>query len=183
MSKPIKEMIISELLKRLGDAREFLVIDPSKMDAFTNNKLRLKLRANDIHVLNVKNTLARKAMGEKKVAGLDPFLAGPSALVWGGADIVALSKEITKWAKEIKTLQIKGGTLDGTSLNAKEVEALSKSPGREELIGRVLMLIRCAAGGNLVSALKGPGGKLAGQVKTLTEKEEAAEPEVAPAAS
>ena len=174
---------MSELLKRLGDAREFLVIDPSKMDAFTNNKLRLKLLQSGIHILNVKNTLARKVMGEKKVGGLDPFLAGPSALVWGGPDIVALSKEITKWAKEIKTLQIKGATLDGTSLNAKEVDALSKSPGREELIGRVLMLIRSGGGGTLLSTLKGPAGKLAGQVKTLADKEDSAEPEAAPAAS
>jgi large subunit ribosomal protein L10 len=184
MSKRIKEMIITELRGRLGENRDMLVIDPSRMDAFSVNKLRLKLSEKGITVLNVKNTLARKALGELGVTGLDTILQGPSALVWGGPDVVALSKEIAKWAKDIKNnkLEIKGGTVEGTSLNAAQVDALSKSPGREELIGMVLSLIR-SPGANLAAALLGPGGQLAGQVKQISEKEEAAEatPEAAPA--
>jgi len=174
MSKLVKDMIISDLRGRLGETRDLLVIDASKMDAFSVNQLRLKLQEKNISVLSVKNTLARKALGELGVSGLEPFLKGPSSLVWGGADIVALAKEMTKWAKESPNLQIKGGTLDGNSLDAAEVDALSKSPGREELIGRVLMLIR-SPGGQLISAFNGPGGKIAGQVKALSDekKEEA----------
>src|SRR5579872_6479038 len=114
MSKQVKEMLVDELQKRLGNSRDMLVVDASRVDALTTNKMRLKLRAQGIHVLAVKNTLAVKALGELGVKSLTPFLNGPSALVWGGADIVALSKEIAKWAKDLNTLEIKGGTLDGT---------------------------------------------------------------------
>ena len=51
--------------------------------------------------------------------GLDSILEGPTTLVWGGEDIVALSKEIAKWAKEIEPLKIKGGTTEGTALSRR----------------------------------------------------------------
>jgi large subunit ribosomal protein L10 len=179
MSKRIKEMIVSELRGRLGDNRDMLVVDASRMDAFGVNKLRLKLAEKGITVLAVKNTLARKALGEMGVTGLDSILSGPSALIWGGPDVVALSKEISKWAKDIKELEIKGGTVEGAALNAAQVDALSKSPGREELIGKILTMIR-SPGASLAGALLGPGGTVAGQVKQISEKAEA--PEAAPAA-
>ena len=49
MSKFVKEMVVAELQKRLGDARDMLVIDSSKLDAQSNNKMRLKLQAQGIY--------------------------------------------------------------------------------------------------------------------------------------
>jgi large subunit ribosomal protein L10 len=171
MSKRIKEMVIGELRNRIGDCRDMLVIDSSRMDAVSDNRFRLALREKDIHVLTVKNALARKALGDDGgTSALDEILSGPSALVWGGEDIVSLSKEISKWARDIKELEIKGGALEGTPLSADDVEALSKSPGREELIGRIVMLA-LSPGAQLVGALLGPGGTLSGQLKALAEKE------------
>ena len=161
---------MTELRSRLGETRDLLVIDSSKLDAFSANKLRNKLKEKGITILTVKNTLAKKTLGELGVTAVNSFLSGPSALVFGGPDMVALSREITKWVKDLKVVAIKGGALDGTSLDSAQVESLSKSPGREELIGRVLMLIR-SPGGHLAAALQGPGGYVAGQVKSLADKE------------
>lgn len=171
MSKRIKEMVIGELRKRVGECRDMLVIDSSRMDAVSDNRFRLALREKDIHVLTVKNALARKALGgDDGTSALDDILSGPSALVWGGEDIVALSKEISKWARDIKELEIKGGALEGTPLSAADVDALSKSPGREELIGQIVMLA-LSPGAQVVGALLGPGGTVAGQLKTMAEGE------------
>lgn len=169
MSKRVKEMVISEIRQRIGETAELLVVDSSRMDAITTNKWRLALRQSDIALLTVKNSLAKKALDEAGVTGLDPYLEGSSTLVWGGEDIVALSREIAKWAKEIKELEIKGGTVEGTSLNAADVDALSKSPSREELIGQIAGLI-LSPGARLCGALLGAGGKLAGQIETIAEK-------------
>ena len=57
-------------------------------------------------MLTVQNTLARRALNDVGVTSLDSLLAGPSTLVWGGQDVVDLSKEIAKWAKEISELEI-----------------------------------------------------------------------------
>lgn len=170
MGRQVKDMVISDIQSRIGDAKDFLVVDCSKMDAISANRWRLALRKEKISALTVKNSVALNALGRKGVKGLDSVLAGPSTLVWGGDDIVALSKSITKWAKEISQLAIKGGTAEGESLNAAAVETLSKSAGRSETIGEIAGLM-LAPGRQLAGCLQGPGGTLAGQFKTLSEKE------------
>lgn len=170
MSKRIKDMITSDVVNRLGDARDFLVINASRLDAFTQNTLRLKLHEQKISALTVKNTLAVRALGQLGVSGLNQFLEGPSTLVWGGSDIVALSKEIAKWAKDLKQLEIKGGSVEGKSVSPAEVEALSKSPGRLELIAQIVGLA-LSPGANLTAAVLGAGGTVTGQIKSIAERE------------
>lgn len=171
MGRQVKDMVISDLQSRIGDTKDFLVVDCSKMDAISANRWRLALRKEKISALTVKNSVALNALGRKGVKGLDKVLAGPSTLVWGADDIVALSKSITKWAKEISQLAIKGGTVEGEALNAAAVESLSKSAGRSETIGEIAGLM-LAPGRQLAGCLQGPGGTLAGQFKTLSEKED-----------
>ncbi len=171
MSKFVKEMIISEIESRIGETRDFVVIDSAKMDAITDNDFRLKLHEKGIATLTVKNSLARRAFANAGVEGMEETLQGPSTLVWGGEDIVALSKEMSKWAADIENLAIKGGSTEGTSLTSDDVEKLSKSPGRMELIGQIASSI-LGPGAQLAGALLGPAGVIAGQIKTISEGEE-----------
>ena len=171
MSRQIKDMLIEEIQSRIGDVRDMLVVDCSEMDAVSANKWRLSLRDANISVLTVKNSIARSALDRLGVEGLGDVLAGPSSLVWGGDDVVALSKEITKWAKDVEGLKIKGATVEGQGLDASGVEALSKSPGRAELIGQLAGLM-LAPGRQLAGALQGPGGQLAGCLKAIADGEE-----------
>jgi large subunit ribosomal protein L10 len=92
-------------------------------------------------------------------------------LLWGGEDVVGLSKEITKWSRQVEGLQIKGATVEGQTLDAAAVEALSKSPGRLELVGQIAGLILSPAS-QLSGALKSPGGKLAGALQSIAEGDE-----------
>ncbi len=171
MGRQVKDMVISDIQSRIGDAKDFLVVDCSKMDAITANRWRLALRKERISALTVKNSVAVNALGRKGVSGLDKVLSGPSTLVWGSDDIVALSKSIAKWAKDIPKLEIKGGTVEGETLNAAAVDVLSKSAGRKETIGEIAGLM-LAPGRQLAGCLQGPGGTLAGQFKTLSEEKE-----------
>jgi large subunit ribosomal protein L10 len=183
MSKVVKDMIAADLKSRIGDCRDFVVVDPSKLDGVTNNTLRLKLRAQNIRMFCVKNTLAKRTLGEIGLGGLAPYLEGHSVLVWGGPDIVALSKEISKWTKDLKEkLVVKGGVVDGTGVSAKEVDEISKGPSREELIGKIVMLALSPAS-QIAGALLGAGGVICGQVKSIAEKEPAGEAAAEPAAA
>ncbi len=164
-------MMIEEVGTRLNGVRDILALDSSKLSGVTSNKLRLAMRKKKISALTVRNKLARQALKKAGVTSLDEFLEGPTTLVWGGEDIVALSKDIAKWAKEIEPLKIKGGTTEGTALSAATVDALSKSPGRKELIAQIVALM-LSPGSQLAGALLGPGGKLASQIKKISEKEE-----------
>lgn len=168
MSKQVKQMLIDDIESRLGDTRDFLVVDSSRLDANTANRFRLAIQESNITALTVRNSLARLALKNLGVEDLEGLLEGPTTLVWGSEDVVALSKEIAKWAKEVGELEIKGASIEGQALDAAAVEALSKSPGRLELIGQIAGLA-LSPGGNIAAALLGPARKVAGQVKTISD--------------
>ncbi|HET6326314.1 MAG TPA: 50S ribosomal protein L10 [Planctomycetaceae bacterium] len=175
MSRRVKELLIDDLGDRLKGIKDFVVVDASKLDGVTANKLRLAMKKKKISALGIRNKLGRVALKNVGVTSLDPLLEGPSTLVWGGEDIVALSKEIAKWAKEIEPLQIKGGTTEGATLTKETVDELAKSPGRKELIGQILAAMM-SPGAQLAGALVGPGRQLASQIEKISEKEESAAP-------
>src|SRR5579862_2720484 len=181
MSRRVKEMLIEDVGVRLKGVKDIVVVDASKLDGVTANKLRLSMRKKKISALTVRNKLGRVALKGIGVTSLDSLLEGPSTLVWGSEDIVALSKEIAQWAKDIEPLQIKGGTTEGTALSKETVDELAKSPGRKELIGQIVAAMM-GPGAQLAGALLGPGGKLASQIEKISEKEKEEEA-AAPAAS
>lgn len=171
MSRVVKDMLINEVQSQVGESRDLLVVDCSRLDAISANKWRIGLAQSNISALTVKNSIARNALERMGVTGLGEVLAGPSTLVWGGEDVVALSKEIAKWAKEFDALEIKGATVEGQGLDAKQVMALSKSPGRVELIGKIAGCL-LGPGSQLAGALQAPGGLLAGCLKTVAGDED-----------
>ena len=171
MSKLVKDLMIDGIQKVVGDCREVVVLDVSKVDAISANRLRNELRKKNITLLGVKNAVARRALGQIGLSGVAKALVGPSTLAFGGEDIVALSRELSQWATKIKVMEIKGGGLGETALSAPDVETLSKSPGRKEVLSQLMGLI-LSPGARVSGALLGAGGKLAGQVKTLSERAE-----------
>jgi large subunit ribosomal protein L10 len=181
MSKQVKTMVIEQIRRELGETRDLLVVDTSKLDGVTANRIRQALEKKGVTLMGVKNALANRALADIGVGGLDKILAGPSTLAWGGDDIVQLSKEITKWAKDVEKFQIKGGTVDGQVLDPKGVNDLSKSPGRLELLSQIAGLL-LSPGARLAAALLGPGGKVAGQLKKMSEGAEGGETPPADAA-
>lgn len=171
MSKEIKQMIMDELQEQLGDVQELLVVDTSKLDGVTSNRFRIGLREQELSALCIKNSLALKTLRDAGVDGMEQVLSGPSTLVWGGEDIVALSKAIAKWAKDLEDLSIKGGSVEGTAVSAAQVDALSKSPGRLELLSIISGQL-LSPGAQISGALLGAGAKLASQIEKIGEGEE-----------
>jgi len=170
MSKVVKEMILKEIEGRLDGERDLLILDSSRLDAVTNNTFRLAMQEKGIHLLVVKNSLALRVLGSD-CDQMRQIFSGPSTIAWGGEDVVALSKEISRQVKELGLLEIKGGAVEGQALDTTAVEKLSKSPGRMELISIISGQI-LSPGAQLAGAMLGPAGVLAGCVASIAEKEE-----------
>lgn len=171
MSKVVKEMLINEIRGRLGDAKDLVVLDTSKLDPVTDCQMRTQLRAKGIRILGIKNSLARLALKQAGLSFEESTFEGPSTICLGGEDVVALSREMADWARKIDKIQIKGGVVDGQGVNAQGVDEISKGPSRLELIGQIAGLI-LSPGARLAGALLGPGGTVSGQLKALSDKEE-----------
>ncbi len=169
MSRFVKQLMMNDLRRALGDADEFLFVDIERLTANESNELRLALRQKNIKLRVVKNTLARIVLTDMDVKGVDTYLRGPTAIAWGGNSIVELAREFTDWAKKNEKIRIKGGVLAKQAISSEEVVALSQMPTREELIGRVLgMLVGAATG--VVALLEGAAGRVLGQLRTKAEE-------------
>lgn len=160
MSKYVKELQIDYYRRTWDGVTGVVVIDTIGMPAFTNNQLRLELAKKAISLEVVKNSLAKRVLGEFGLGSVGSLLEGPTTVAWGGESIVELAKEITAWAKKLdKHLKVKGACVEGQLVAAAGVDALSKMPSKEELIGRVIMLAKSPAA-RLMSLAKGPAARL-----------------------
>ena len=102
------------------------------------------------------------------------FLAGPCTVAYGGDSVVDIARECDDWAKKVEAIEFKGAFVDGLVIDEEGAEALSKLPNRSELQGMILILAQ-SPGANVAGAVAGPGGVIAGCIKSLVEKlEEAA---------
>ncbi len=103
--------------------------------------LRQSLRdtGGEYHV--VKNTLLRIAMGDEVANLPDELHNGPTATAFIFREEPACAKLLVKFAKDHKGFAIKGGFLDGRPLTAADIEAFSKLPGRQELLGMLVGLV------------------------------------------
>ena len=168
MAKAVKKLMIDAMKSRLEDATDFVVVDSSKMEALDNHDLRMKLRDSGIHMMQVKNKLALVALRDREIDGLDAVMNGPSTLIWGAGDIVELAKTVTSISKDNETIEIKGGSVDNSAIDAAGVESWSKAKGRLETIADIAGCL-LSGGANIAGALLGPASTLAGQIKSHGE--------------
>jgi large subunit ribosomal protein L10 len=173
MSKLVKRLVTRDIQGRLDGVKDAVVVNVTGIEANSNCELRRSLREKGISVLVVKRTLAARATDGTSLRPAFGSLAGSIAVASGCEDFVSLAKEITTIAESgtIKGFEIKGGVMDGESLTADQVKAISKWPNRREqismLVGQIL-----GPGSKISGQLLGAGSKIAGQLKTIIEKQE-----------
>ncbi len=176
MSKYVKDLITKDLRNRLDGVEDALLVDVIGLKNEKNVALRQRLRKKNIHLLVVKNSLARRATEGTRFAPAFEAAQGTMALIWGGEDIISLAKEVIHIAedKAFEPFVPKGGVMDGQPLAADQVKAVSKWPNRLEqlsiLSGQIL-----GPGATLNAQLLSAGAKLASQIKKKSEEGEASE--------
>ncbi len=175
MRKEEKVQIIESIAAQLESTPNFYITDISGLNAEVTSKLRRACFEKQIKLAVVKNTLFYKALEQKGFEDLDQYaeiLAGPTAIMFAPEAANVPAKLIKEFGKENGKPVLKGAYVqESIYKGAETLEALVNIKSREELIGDIITLLQSPAK-NVISALTSQGGgKLAGIVKTLSEKE------------
>ena len=177
MSKYVKNLISSDIHKRLDGVSDAILVNVIGMDSGSTFQIRKQFREKNINMLVVKRSMASRATEGTSLRPMFDNREGSMAIVWGSEDFVSLAKEIARIdkSKTFEKFEIKGGVMDGDALSSEQVLAISKWPSRVEqislLVGQLL-----SPGSTLSAQLLSPGGKLASQIEKISEKEEEATP-------
>src|SRR3712207_1490324 len=108
------------------------------MDVGQSTQLRARSREAGVDFVVAKNTLTRRAADEAGVEELSEYLVGPTALAFS-EDPVASAKLMAEFANQVESFVLKGGLLEGGRvLGEAEVVALSRLPGREQLLAQIV---------------------------------------------
>lgn len=171
-TKTQKQDLVTALATKLQRAPTVYVTDFTGLDVARITDLRRRLRAAGVEYLVVKNTLARRALTDVQRAGLEPHLAGPTALVLGGADPVAAAKVLTDFAKEHEKPAIKIGLVEGRTVTPDQVKQLAALPSKPELLAQLGGALQAPMAGFL-GAMNGLLYMMVGALEALQTKRSA----------
>lgn len=168
MSKVVKGMVADALRSRYEGIDSACVVDISGMNVQEQQQLRVSLRDIQAKMQIVKNSMARRALEDSRLAPLGKVLEGPSALIVSEQSIIDIAKLLVKSAKDFKQLTLKQAIMDGDS-DLFTVVQLAKMKSQVELIGDIAMLVS-SPGRAIAACLISPQSKIAGCLKTMADK-------------
>jgi len=172
MTKEEKAKYIDELVADLSGANVVYLTDTAGLTVETVNNLRRKCFNNNIRLKVVKNTLLAKAFERvegKEYGALKDVLAGQTAVMFSEVGN-APAKLIQDFRKGNEKPLLKGAYIEeAVFVGDNQLSTLISIKSKEEVIGDIIRLLQSPAK-NVISALKGQGGKIAGILKTLEER-------------
>ena len=171
MNKEEKVKVVEELKGQLSDYKSVYLTDIAGLDAQQTSKLRRECFNSDVKLSVVKNTFLERAMSESEndFGELKDLLKGNTTIMLSKIGN-SPAKVIKKFRKDGDKPILKGAFVDeAIYIGDKHIEALFNLKSKEEVIGEIISILQSPAK-NVISALKSSSGKIAGLVKTLTEK-------------
>jgi large subunit ribosomal protein L10 len=172
MTREEKAKYIDELSAELSNAGVFYLADTSTLTVDVIDQLRRKCFQSNVTLKVVKNTLLAKAFERNSsidYGQLKEVLSGPTAIMFAEVGNVP-AKIIKDFRKKSEKPVLKGAFIEeAIFIGDSQLDALASIKSKNELIGDIVGLLQSPAK-NVVSALKGQGGKIAGILKTLEER-------------
>ena len=141
-----KKAVVAEIVAEVAKAQTIVVAEYRGIEVASMTQLRKQARESGVYLRVLKNTLARRAVQDTPFAGLADKMVGP--LVYGiSEDPVAAAKVLFNFSKKDDKIVVKAGSYDGKMLDAAEVGQLASIPSREELLSKLLYVMKAPLSG------------------------------------
>lgn len=140
-----KEKDLQDLKSDLARVSTVILTTFQGITVEEDTKLRRAVQSAGGRYRVVKNTLAERAGAGTPVEPLFKNLAGTNSIAYTTSDPVALAKVLTKVAKDVPAFKFKAGVVEGRVLSIEEIQQLAQLPSKEELISKIMFLLRSPA--------------------------------------
>lgn len=168
MARPDKVDAINEIAERFTSSTATVVTEYRGLSVTQLGELRHALGAGATYRV-AKNTLVKRAAEQSGVEGLDEMFVGPTALTFIDGEPVDAAKALRDFAKDNKSLVIKGGYMDGRPISISEVESIADLDSREVTLGKLAGAMKSKL--NETAALfAAPASQVARMTAALEEK-------------
>jgi len=172
MNREEKAQYIDDLAAELSAANILYLTDTADLTVETVNTLRRRCFQANISLKVVKNSLLKKAMDRvegKNYGELTSLLKGSTSIMIC-QEANAPARLIQEFRKKNEKPILKGAYIEeAIFVGDNQLVALESMKSKEELIGEIVGLLQSPAK-NVLSGLKGAGGKIAGILKTLEQR-------------
>jgi|SRR6187399_1714311 len=159
MPTEAKQATVAELVEVFSASSSAVVATHSGLTVAELGRIRSELRGKGIAYRVVKNRLGRIAAEQAGRSELAPLLKGPSAVAIGGDDEVALAKGVIDALRPFRDIEIRGGTVGGSTVDAAAITRLATLPPREVLLAQLA--------GGIASPLSTMAGLLVAPLRNL----------------
>ena len=154
-----KRPIVEEISQKIEGAQSVVLVDHRGLTVAQDTELRKQLREAGVQYKVYKNTMMRFAFKGTEFEGLSDLLNGPSACAISKTDATAPARVLCNFAQKAPKLEVKGGVVEGKVYDAAGIDAVSKIPSRDELLGR------------LFGSMQSPMANFARVIKQIAEKD------------
>jgi len=159
---------LKDLAEKAAKAKSVVVAEYSGTTVKEQVQLRSAIKKAGGELVVAKNTLLDLAVGKGK---LRDALHGMNAMVFSYEDPEMPVKALFEFQKKNDKLTIKQGYMDEKVLSSEEVIALSKLPSKNELIAKLMMILK-SPGTGLVNVLNAGPRNLVYALNAVKEKKQ-----------
>jgi len=171
MDRAQKQETVAALKATFDETNVVVVTRNLGLSVAQSTELRNRMREAGAAYKVTKNRLALIALEGTRYAPLSDLLTGPTALATS-SDPVAAAKAAVDFAKTNDRLEIVGGAMGETLLNADGIKALAALPSLDELRAKLIGLIQAPAT-KIARTISEPGASLARVIGAYAAKEAA----------
>ena len=125
---------VAELKQRIAASEALFLTDFRGLTVGDATDLRRSLRESGTRFAVVKNSLMRRAVDDAGAEALRPLLEGPTAVAFVDGDPIVAAKSLVEAIRRFRTMELKGGYMEGRVLSAEQAQSLATIAPREVLL-------------------------------------------------
>lgn len=141
MNRDQKAAVVDEIAAQIEESDAVFAVDYRGISVPQAAELRVRLRDADATFRVVKNSLTERAADKAGADALRELLDGPTAFTFVRGDAATAAKALADFARATDTLAFKGGVMGSETLDAAQVQSISRLPSRDTLHAQLVGIV------------------------------------------